>query len=59
MKTIERWLIKLTIIQVILLLVTQFFLHNWDPFHDLQKVALYEGVHHEIKTPIFEVMKQK
>jgi len=44
MKTFERILIKVVIIQLIFLLTTQFFLHELKIFPELLQLSQYEGV---------------
>ncbi|MDQ0178390.1 DUF5359 family protein [Bacillus chungangensis] len=40
MKAIERWLIKLVVIQFIILLCVQIFIHYYHFFPELQKIKL-------------------
>ncbi|PLT34857.1 YpfB family protein [Bacillus sp. V5-8f] len=44
MKTIERMIIKLVIIQAISLLAFQALFHREDSFLELKRMAQYEGV---------------
>ncbi|RFU65557.1 DUF5359 family protein [Peribacillus glennii] len=44
MKTIERMIIKLIIIQAISLLAFQILFHREDSFLELKRLAEYEGV---------------
>lgn len=44
MKTIERIIIKLVLIQLLCLLLFQVFFHREDSFLEVKKLAQYEGV---------------
>ncbi len=44
MKTMERLLIKMAIIQFIFLLLAQLFFHQFDKMPELRSIAKYEGV---------------
>ncbi|WP_077213819.1 YpfB family protein [Bacillus dakarensis] len=44
MKTIERIIIKIIIVQFVFLLVTQFFFHRLNTFPELKEITQYEGV---------------
>ncbi|PLS16368.1 hypothetical protein CVD28_18045 [Bacillus sp. M6-12] len=54
MKTVERIIIKLIIIQAICLLFFQFLFHREDSFLELKKMAQYEGVHTDNYTKVIE-----
>jgi hypothetical protein len=53
MKFIERLLVKVISIQLILLLLTQLFFHEWNSFPELQQLTQYEGV---TKNNITEIL---
>ncbi|WP_079509574.1 YpfB family protein [Mesobacillus jeotgali] len=44
MKTFERILIKIAIIQLIFLVIAQIFFHRLDAFPELKQITQYEGV---------------
>lgn len=44
MKTIERIIIKLIIVQLLFLLLAQTFLHKWNLLPELKEITQYEGV---------------
>lgn len=44
MKTIERIIIKMVIIQFIFLLICQVFFHKFNAFPELKEITQYEGV---------------
>lgn len=44
MKTIERIMIKLIIIQLLFLVLAQIVLHKWNVFPELKEITQYEGV---------------
>lgn len=44
MKSIERILMKLIIIQFIILFLSQVFLHSFNLFPELKEITQYEGV---------------
>ncbi|MBT2677693.1 YpfB family protein [Bacillus sp. ISL-35] len=44
MKTFERILIKIAIIQFIFLIIAQIFFHKLDAFPELKQITQYEGV---------------
>lgn len=44
MKTIERIMIKIVIIQFVFLLFTQMFFHKYNAFPELKEITQYEGV---------------
>ncbi|WML45131.1 YpfB family protein [Neobacillus sp. PS3-40] len=54
MKTVERVLIKLAIIQFIFLLLSQVILHQLDAFPQLKQLTKYEGVNKNSYTEILE-----
>ena len=44
MKTFERILIKIAIIQFIFLVIAQVFFHEFNAFPELKQITQYEGV---------------
>ena len=54
MKIIERVLAKIILIQLVLLLMTQLFFHEWNSFPELQQITQYEGVSENSITEIIE-----
>ena len=56
MKTIERVLIKIAIIQLLFLLLTQCFLHCFPEFPKLKQITKYEGVNKYFDIKITETM---
>lgn len=59
MKTFERFIIKLVIIQFIFLLLSQIILHQLDAFPQLKQITKYEGVTKNTYTDILETFKGK
>lgn len=44
MKTIERIMVKLVIVQFLFLLVAQVVIHKWNLLPELKEITQYEGV---------------
>ncbi|MDQ0271100.1 YpfB family protein [Cytobacillus purgationiresistens] len=44
MKTVERILLKIVIIQLAFLFISQMFFHQMDAFPELKQLKQYEGV---------------
>jgi hypothetical protein len=44
MKTFERILIKIAIIQFVFLVIAQVFFHQFNAFPELKQITQYEGV---------------
>jgi len=59
MRLIERWLIKIIMIQVILLLVVQLIFHKWNLLPELQQITQYEGVANSSYTELLETFSKK
>ncbi|CAH0345564.1 MULTISPECIES: YpfB family protein [unclassified Bacillus (in: firmicutes)] len=59
MKSIERIIIKLILIQVICLLAFQAVFHRADSFLELKKLAAYEGVTKNNYTKIIETFNDE
>ncbi|KQL53689.1 hypothetical protein AN964_09370 [Heyndrickxia shackletonii] len=58
MKIVERWMIKIVICHVLLLLFFQFIFGQFQVMKDLQRITFYEGVNHQNETPIMETWKK-
>jgi len=59
MKTIERILIKLVIVQFIFLFLSQLLLHRIDIFPQVKQLTKYEGVNENTLTEILQTFKGK
>ncbi|MGG5253775.1 YpfB family protein [Neobacillus sp. SM06] len=59
MKTVERIMIKVVIIQFGVLLFSQWFFHQVNAFPKLTQMAKYEGVNENTKVEILETFKRK
>ncbi|WP_433742880.1 DUF5359 family protein [Falsibacillus pallidus] len=57
MEMIERWIIKLTIIQLIGLIAAQLCLHHYNWFPQTNKLLLYEGVEKMKYSEILDVLE--
>jgi hypothetical protein len=57
MKTFERILLKIAIIQFICLLLSQILFHELQLFPQLQQITRYEGVAQNNFTQILETFK--
>lgn len=57
MKSIERILIKIVVIQFSFLLITQLFFHKWNAFPELKELSQYEGVTENNFTQLLETFK--
>lgn len=54
MKTMERILMKVIIIQFIFLILSQLFLHQLNLFPQLEQLTKYEGVNENTFTEILQ-----
>ncbi|MGJ7919963.1 YpfB family protein [Neobacillus sp. LXY-4] len=54
MKTFERILMKIVLIQFIILVFSQFFFHKIEVLPELQQLARYEGVTEDNFSQILE-----
>lgn len=54
MRTIERILMKVVIIQFLFLVVTQIFFHKLNVFPELKELSQYEGVSKDNFTQLLE-----
>lgn len=59
MKTIERILIKVIIVQLGVLLFSQWFLYHFEDIPKLKQIAKYEGVNKNSWTDFMEVFREK
>ncbi len=59
MRLIERWLIKIIVIQFMFLLLTQLVFHQWNLFPELQQITQYEGVANNSFTELLETFSTK
>lgn len=59
MKTIERILMKVIIIQFIFLFLAQLFFHQLDIFPQLEQLTKYEGVNENTFTEILQTFSGK
>ncbi|RDI42973.1 DUF5359 family protein [Falsibacillus pallidus] len=57
MEMVERWIIKLTIIQLIGLLAAQLFLHHYNWLPQMNRLLLYEGVEKMKYSEILDVLE--
>lgn len=54
MKSFERVLMKIAIIQFVFLLIAQLFFHQYNAFPELKQITQYEGV---TENNYFEVLE--
>lgn len=59
MKTVERILMKLAVIQFVILLLSQFIFHQLHVFPQLKQITKYEGVTKNTFTKIVETISIK
>jgi Family of unknown function (DUF5359) len=59
MKTIERIIMKVIIIQFIFLFLVQFFFHQLDVFPQFEQITKYEGVNENTFTDILQTFSGK
>ncbi|WP_071395610.1 DUF5359 family protein [Bacillus tuaregi] len=59
MKLVERLLFKMILIQLIFLLLTQVFFHQFNSFPELQQIAQYEGVSEDDLAEFLETFSGK
>jgi hypothetical protein len=57
-KTVERWLLKIIIIQFIFLLLTQLFFHELEVLPELNQLTQYEGVNENKFTEYLETISE-
>ncbi|CAG9608325.1 YpfB family protein [Pseudoneobacillus rhizosphaerae] len=58
MKSIERILIKLIIVQFVFLIVAQILFHNLNVFPELKEITQYEGVNNNQYTDVLETLSR-
>jgi hypothetical protein len=58
MKSIERILIKLIIIQFVFLIVAQILFHNLNVFPELKEITQYEGVNNNQYSDVLETLSR-
>jgi hypothetical protein len=56
-KTVERVIVKVAVIQFVLLLLTQLIFHRLDEIPQLKQITKYEGVTKNTMTKIVETMR--
>jgi hypothetical protein len=59
MRLIDRWLIKIIVIQFVFLLLTQLVFHQWNVLPELQQISQYEGVANNSFTELLETFSKK
>ena len=59
MKIIERLLLKIIIIQLIMLVLSQLFFHKMNALPELQQLTQYEGVTENNYTEFLETLSGK
>jgi hypothetical protein len=59
MKTVERVLMKVAVIQFVLLLLAQLIFHQLDAIPQLKQITKYEGVTKNSMTKIIETISKK
>ncbi|MFB6465986.1 YpfB family protein [Cytobacillus sp. Hz8] len=59
MKTFEKIIIKMIMIQFIFLMVAQIIFHHFHQFPELQKLTQYEGVGKNNFTDFLETLSRK
>nr|WP_295972379.1 YpfB family protein [uncultured Bacillus sp.] len=59
MKLIERWLVKIIIVQAVMLLVAQLLFHKWNILPELQQITQYEGVANTSFAELLETFSKK
>ncbi|CAM4062763.1 YpfB family protein [Mesobacillus thioparans] len=59
MKTFERILIKIAIIQFVFLIIAQVFFHRLDAFPELKQITQYEGVTNKNHSEVLKSIRSK
>lgn len=59
MKTFERILIKIAIIQLIFLVIAQVFFHEINAFPELKQITQYEGVTDNNHSEVLKSIRSK
>lgn len=56
MKSFERILIKLVIIQFVFMIIAQLFFHEFNAFPELKQITQYEGVTENNHSEVLETI---
>ncbi|MBU8879116.1 YpfB family protein [Bacillus sp. FJAT-29790] len=59
MKTFERILLKIVIVQFLFLVITQLFFHKLNVFPELKQLSQYEGVTDNNFTELLETFRRQ
>lgn len=59
MKSFERILIKIAIIQFVFLIIAQLFFHEFNAFPELKKITQYEGVTENNHSEVLNSIRSK
>jgi hypothetical protein len=59
MKTFERILIKIVIIQFVFLVIAQVFFHEFNAFPELKQITQYEGVTDNNHSEVLNSIRSK
>ncbi|WP_066060929.1 YpfB family protein [Neobacillus soli] len=59
MKRVERVLIKIVIVQLIFLVITQLFFHQMDVLPQIKQLTKYEGVNENTFTEILQTFQRE
>ncbi|RSD26480.1 YpfB family protein [Mesobacillus subterraneus] len=59
MKTFERILIKIAIIQFVFLIIAQLFFHQFNAFPELKQITQYEGVTDNNHSEVLNTIRSK
>ncbi|MBT2661002.1 YpfB family protein [Bacillus sp. ISL-45] len=59
MKTLERILIKIAIIQFVFLIIAQIFFHEINAFPELKEITQYEGVTDNNHSEVLKSIRSK
>ncbi|MCM3571686.1 MULTISPECIES: YpfB family protein [Mesobacillus] len=59
MKTFERILIKIAIIQFVFLIIAQIFFHEINAFPELKEITQYEGVTDNNHSEVLNSIRRK
>ncbi|PLR99764.1 YpfB family protein [Bacillus sp. T33-2] len=57
MKSVERIIMKIVIVQFIFLLIAQLFFHKFNAFPELREITQYEGISNNDFTEILETIR--
>lgn len=59
MKTFERILVKIAIVQFIFLIITQIFFHEFNALPELKQITQYEGVTENNHSEVLNSIRSK